>query len=160
MALAELMNKNHLKTVVSQNVDGLHRKSGIPAHNIAELHGNINVEICEVCGREYLRDVRVRVAKSVTEHRTGRMCESERCRGHLKDTAINFGEQLNPAILAMGEQSCAAADLCLAMGSSLTVTPAAAAGSTHLREPSPQVATSAPSARTKRPPGAATLVGR
>ena len=62
MAMVELMEKNHLKYVVSQNVDGLHRKSGIPAENIAELHGNTNLEVCEDCGREYMRDTRVRNA--------------------------------------------------------------------------------------------------
>lgn len=62
MAMVELTERNHLKYIVSQNVDGLHRKSGIPAANISELHGNTNLEICEDCSREYLRDHRVRVA--------------------------------------------------------------------------------------------------
>ena len=125
MALVELMEQNHLKYIVSQNVDGLHRKSGIPAHNIAELHGNTNLEICEDCGREYMRDNRVRAAQTVHAHRTGRKCESVGCPGHLKDTIINFGENLEPAILELGMQNCSHADLCISMGSSLRVTPAA-----------------------------------
>ena len=124
MALVELMEKQHLKYIVSQNVDGLHRKSGIPAACIAELHGNTNLEVCEDCGREYMRDHRVRNAQKTKEHRTGRKCETPGCNGHLKDTIINFGENLNPAILELGEQNCAHADLCLAMGSSLRVSPA------------------------------------
>ena len=103
MAMVELMEKNHLKHIVSQNVDGLHRKSGIPAASISELHGNTNLEVCEECGREYMRDHRVRNAQKTKEHRTGRMCESPGCNGHLKDTIINFGEQLNDAILMLGE---------------------------------------------------------
>jgi len=98
MALVELMDKNHLKYIVSGNVDGLHRKSGIPASKISELHGNTNLEYCEVCGRQYMRDMRVRNATNVREHRTGRKCESTGCNGFLKDTAINFGEYLNPSI--------------------------------------------------------------
>lgn len=124
MALVELTEKDHLKFIVSQNVDGLHRKSGIPASNISELHGNTNLEVCEDCGREYMRDTRVRNAQKTTLHRTGRKCESTGCTGFLKDTIINFGENLSPAILELGEQNCAAADLCLAMGSSLRVSPA------------------------------------
>ena len=124
MAMTELMEKNHLKYIISQNVDGLHRKSGIPAANIAELHGNTNLEICEDCGREYMRDNRVRTAQKVHEHRTGRKCESTGCNGHLKDTIINFNEGLNPTVLANGENNAANADLCLAMGSSLRVSPA------------------------------------
>ena len=92
-----------MKYVVSQNVDGLHRKSGIPAAKISELHGNTNLEICEDCGREYLRDERVRKAKKTKEHRTGRHCELDGCNGHLKDTIINFGEPLNSNVLNLGE---------------------------------------------------------
>ena len=124
MALVELTEKDHLKFIVSQNVDGLHRKSGIPAQNIAELHGNTNLEVCEECGREYMRDTRVRNAQRTHEHRTGRMCESPGCNGHLKDTIINFNENLNSAILELGNANCASADLCLVMGSSLRVSPA------------------------------------
>ena len=48
--------------MISQNVDGLHRKSGILPEKIAELHGNTNIEICTTCKKEYLRDSRVRNA--------------------------------------------------------------------------------------------------
>ena len=105
-------------------MDGLHRKSGIPAANISELHGNTNLEVCEDCGREYLRDHRVRVAAKCKEHRTGRKCESPGCPGFLKDTIINFGEKLNANLVELGQENCLNADLCLAMGSSLRVYPA------------------------------------
>ena len=124
MAMVELVNQNHLKYIVSQNVDGLHRKIGIPRSHISELHGNTNIEICEQCDREYMRDTRVRVAQNVKEHRTGRKCESPGCNGQLKDTIINFGENLHPTVLELGDSNCASADLCLAMGSSLRVSPA------------------------------------
>ena len=95
MALVELTEKKHLKYIVSQNVDGLHRKSGIPPENISELHGNTNLELCMDCGREHMRDMRVRNAQSVKEHKTGRKCDTPDCNGDLKDTIINFGESLN-----------------------------------------------------------------
>ena len=40
MAMVELMERGMLKKMISQNIDGLHRRSGIPAENLAELHGN------------------------------------------------------------------------------------------------------------------------
>ena len=40
MALVEMMEKGYLKHIISQNVDGLHRKSGIPAEKLSEVHGN------------------------------------------------------------------------------------------------------------------------
>ena len=125
MGMVELQEKNHLKFVVSQNVDGLHRKSGILPENLAELHGNTNLEVCEKCGREHMRDMRVRNAKSTKEHATGRTCDTPSCGGQLHDTIINFGENLNENILELGFQNCQAADLCLVMGTSLRVTPAA-----------------------------------
>ena len=45
---------------VSQNVDGLHRKCGILAERISEMHGNTNIERCKDWGLGYLRDFRVR----------------------------------------------------------------------------------------------------
>jgi NAD-dependent SIR2 family protein deacetylase len=62
MALRELMERGHLKYLVSQNTDGLHRKSGIHPDYLSELHGNSNLGVCEKCGQEFLRDGRVRNA--------------------------------------------------------------------------------------------------
>jgi len=62
MAMVEMMNKGLLKHIISQNIDGLHRKSGIPGNQISEVHGNTNLEICDKCGKDYMRDFRVRNA--------------------------------------------------------------------------------------------------
>lgn len=45
---------------MSQNVDGLHRRSGLPPAELAELHGNTNLETCKKCYRQYLRDFETR----------------------------------------------------------------------------------------------------
>lgn len=76
MSLVELMKNGYLKHIISQNIDGLHRKSGIPEKNISELHGNTNLEICEKCDTGYMRDFAVRSANKATEHRTPRMCDN------------------------------------------------------------------------------------
>lgn len=62
MALVELMNHGMLKHIISQNIDGLHRKSGIPKDKITELHGNTNLELCHKCGKDYMRDFSVRTS--------------------------------------------------------------------------------------------------
>jgi len=57
--------KKKLKFVISQNTDGLHRRSGIPVDQLAELHGNSYLERCNKCGKEYLSDFRCRNSKKV-----------------------------------------------------------------------------------------------
>ena len=51
MALVRLHSEGVLKHIVSQNTDGLHRRSGIPPDALSELHGNMNRETCEACGK-------------------------------------------------------------------------------------------------------------
>ena len=92
---------------------------------ISELHGNTNLEVCERCGRNYMRDFRVRNAKGVFEHKTGRKCDNPECRGPLKDTIINFKENLDEVILDTAFNHGALADLHVVLGTSLRVTPAA-----------------------------------
>jgi len=60
MGIVQLHKKNLVKFTVSQNVDGLHRRSGLGSRELAELHGNTNLEHCKKCGREYMRDFETR----------------------------------------------------------------------------------------------------
>jgi NAD-dependent SIR2 family protein deacetylase len=125
MSFVHMIEAGLMKFLISQNVDGLHRRSGVPADKISELHGNTNIEKCKDCGKCYLRDSRVRNAQKVHDHRTGRHWDDQDCQGDLEDSIINFGEGLPEDDLdaAFNHGSCA--DLCLCMGSSLRVTPAA-----------------------------------
>ncbi|KAI1799712.1 DHS-like NAD/FAD-binding domain-containing protein [Daldinia bambusicola] len=124
MALVELQDRGILKYLVSQNCDALHRKSGILPDKISELHGNNNREYCKDCGKEYIRDFRAVAPykKTVFDHRTGRKCAS--CGGALHDSIINFGEALSEQPLELARGHAKKADLCLVLGSSLTVSPA------------------------------------
>lgn len=76
----------HLKHVITQNTDGLHRLSGIPREKLSELHGNSFHEKCEKCGARFERPFAVRrcvggdappriCVHCNFDHRTGRMCE-------------------------------------------------------------------------------------
>ncbi|KAL2673772.1 hypothetical protein Neosp_012216 [[Neocosmospora] mangrovei] len=139
MALMELQNRGILKYLVSQNCDGLHRRSGIRPDMISELHGNSNRECCRDCGKEYIRGMQSSLddlllltppdfravatyEKTVRDHRTGRTCT--RCGGLLHDSIINFGEDLPEEAFQLATDHAEKADLCLVLGSSLTVTPA------------------------------------
>lgn len=122
MAIKKLIEAGKAKYVISQNVDGLHRRSGLPPKFLAELHGNTNLEQCETCGKDYLRDYHVRNNGHVHQHWTGNLCS---CGGKLKDTIINFGENLPEKELQDSFDHSGKADACIVLGSSLTVTPAA-----------------------------------
>lgn len=150
-ALAKLMEMGLVKHVISQNGDGLHGLSGIPPENLSELHGNVFLEICEKCGHRYLRpyyvldDVASQYYEEMEElgessvakpkhakqcelcglnHRTGRRCEQAGCGGFLKDSIINFGDNLEEDVLVTAESHARKADLCLCLGTTLQVTPA------------------------------------
>lgn len=119
--LHALWQAGFLKHIISQNVDGLHRKSGVPADALSELHGNLYVERCDCCGAEHERDFNV----ISSERYSGRRCElTEGCNGPLRDSGIRFGDGLPEEHLQRAWWHAEQADLCLALGSSLTVTPA------------------------------------
>jgi len=122
MALTELEKCGILKYLVSTNVDGLHRRSGIPEKAIAELHGNCFKEVCESCSQEYLRSFDV--AKSDFQHKTGRVCEINDCNGSLKDTIINFGENLPQKEIDLTTIHSKMSDVSFVLGTSMRVSPA------------------------------------
>jgi len=135
MALVALQNQGLLKYVVSQNVDGLHLRSGIRPENLSELHGNTYIECCEKCHKSYLRcfsttsnagdDVDFsKLSMKQWPHGTGRRCDDSSCRGILRDNIINFGETLPTRPLELAEVNCQQSDLIICLGSSLTVSPA------------------------------------
>ncbi|TPX32996.1 hypothetical protein SmJEL517_g03966 [Synchytrium microbalum] len=126
MAMVALQDRNMLKFVISQNVDGLHLRSGIKPHALAELHGNTNIERCLVCSKHYYRPFRVRplgAADPSGRHLTGRKCEQ--CVGLLRDSIVHFGEGLPDRDLEAGFEHSRKCDLMVVLGSSLSVYPAA-----------------------------------
>lgn len=121
MSLVELNCRGTLKYVISQNCDGLHRRSGLPASAISELHGNGNIEICEDCGSGYFRDFKCQRMLKGYDHFTGRFC---RCGGRLLNSTIDFGQNLHSQPLRLAREHSTKADLHFVLGSSLTVSPA------------------------------------
>lgn len=105
MAILKLQKEGLVKFVVSQNTDGLHRRSGLDPNVLAELHGNTNMEKCLKCGMKYMRDFRTRTARAVHDHLTGRRCDDPQCSGPLVDSIINFHEDLPQDELEKGFES-------------------------------------------------------
>ena len=111
LAIAELQRLGKLAFLISQNVDNLHLRSGIRPELIAELHGNITKLRCQNC--EFLMD-------NVGDH-----IPCPICGGQMASSVVNFGQSLPQRDLDDAFWHSRRADLFLAVGSSLVVTPAA-----------------------------------
>jgi NAD-dependent SIR2 family protein deacetylase len=121
LAIVSLLKAGLLKELISTNTDGLHRRSGVHADQISELHGNGNKAICNKCGKFAFVDHRVRVATSAKQHGTGQPCPYAPCKGEMCDTIINFGEYLLTEVYDKANAAGRRADLLLGLGSSFRV---------------------------------------
>jgi len=124
MAVSQLVHTGICKLVVSTNIDGLHRRSGVPYETLAELHGNCYRETCESCGKEFLRAFDTIKGGQSKDHYTGRSCDVEGCAGRLRDSIVNFGETLSARDFQLASEMGQRVDLALVLGSSLRVSPA------------------------------------
>ena len=120
-AIACLLHAGVIKHVVSQNVDGLHLRSGVPEQDLSELHGNIFKEYCEDCQKEYTRE---RDVGGMGKNYTGRRCEVQGCEGKLRDMAIDWDTDLPEAIFDRAHAEIDQADLLICLGTSLRIRPA------------------------------------
>ncbi len=119
-ALVELERQGRLDTLVTQNIDGLHHLAGTSPERIIEIHGNARTVVCWECGDSAPME---RALERVRAGEADPPCRS--CGGILKSATISFGQQLVAADLLRAEQAAQRADLVLAIGSTLSVYPAA-----------------------------------
>lgn len=119
-ALVALERKGRLHALVTQNVDGLHHRAGQDPGIVVEIHGNVREAKCMACGWRGPMDA---VLARVEAGEDDPPCE--RCGGILKSATISFGENLVPEDLERSQRAAADADVFLAIGTSLTVYPAA-----------------------------------
>jgi NAD-dependent deacetylase len=120
-AVAELVRRGKAGCVVTQNIDGLHQASGIADAQVIELHGNSTYAHCLDCATRYEID-----ALRPAFEADGRSPRCSRCAGLVKTATISFGQAMPEAAMRRAEAETLAADLFIAVGSSLVVYPAAA----------------------------------
>lgn len=119
-AIAELDRLGRLDCVITQNIDNLHQKAGVPDEKVFELHGNMQWVICLNCGRRYpFEQIKARLDDGEE------IPDCEMCRGILKPDAVFFGEQLPEEVVREATSRSYGCDLFIVIGSTLVVYPAA-----------------------------------
>jgi NAD-dependent deacetylase len=118
-AIAHLVALGKVSSVITQNIDGLHQRSGIPDEQVIELHGNGTYAACLECARRY-ELAEVFVAFKINEEPP--LCD---CGGFIKSATISFGQPMPFEAMRRAQAESKNCDLFLALGSSLVVYPAA-----------------------------------
>ncbi len=119
LALFELYKKNFLQYVITQNIDGLHQRAGMPDDRVIELHGSNTYIACLDCRKRYeWEDILPLFEKQSTSPK----CDE--CGGWLKPATISFGQAILEYETNEAERIASAADAIIVIGSSLQVYPA------------------------------------
>ncbi|MFC1823727.1 NAD-dependent deacetylase [Thermodesulfobacteriota bacterium] len=118
--LAELESMGKLLAIVTQNVDGLHQRAGNSPEKIIEIHGTALSVSCLSCGKKYPRD---EIHERVESGTKVPYCDD--CAGMLKPDTISFGQAMPEDKMKTSFRLAEACDLCIVLGSSLVVYPAA-----------------------------------
>jgi len=129
-AVVDLLKMGRLDYVISQNVDGLHAKSGIPFEILSELHGNQYFMKCLDCNLKMtFEEAGWDKKKWGQGYRTQNPRKDQptcpACNGRIISSIVNFGDPLPYDELEEAIRRSENADVFFVIGSSLVVTPAA-----------------------------------
>ena len=119
-AVAELVRREKASCVITQNIDGLHQRSGIADDRVIELHGNSTYATCLDCS---LRHELEPILDAFARDESLPVCRT--CGGLVKTATVSFGQAMPVAAMERAERETLECDLFLAVGSSLVVYPAA-----------------------------------
>jgi NAD-dependent deacetylase len=134
LALVALEQEGKLGALLTQNIDGLHQAAGSSPDTVLELHGTIHRVKCLDCG-----DV-TPMQDQLDRVRGGEPDPACRvCGGMLKSATVAFGQSLDPDVLERAVRAATDCDVFIAVGTSLTVTPASALCGFALRADRPLV---------------------
>lgn len=116
-ALARLEEQSKLKSVITQNIDGLHQAAG--SQKVIELHGTNVTASCLSCSKQWAIAAiqQLLEADNLDPH-----CDE--CNGLIKPDTVSFGQSMPVEAMELAYQACANCDLFLMIGSSLEVQPA------------------------------------
>jgi len=119
-AIAELYQLGKLDCVITQNIDNLHQKAGVPEDRVFELHGNTRWAVCLSCRRRFpMPEVLQKIKEGIE------VPDCPDCQGILKPDAVLFGESLPQETLREATRRSQNCDFFIVVGSTLVIYPAA-----------------------------------
>lgn len=118
-AIASLIASGKACIVVTQNVDNLHQDSGVPDDKVIEIHGNATHAKCLECAQRYEFET------LQPRWESGADLRCDKCDGLIKTATISFGQAMPEDKMEHAATEMAQCDLCIVLGSSLVVYPAA-----------------------------------
>lgn len=119
MSLVKLYEIGLLEAVITQNIDGLHQKSGLPDEKVIELHGNTRRVRCMSCGNT------ISIHEAQKRIEAGDLAPECECGGYLKSDTISFGQAMPADEVEKAIDLSRNCDFFLVVGSTLLVQPAA-----------------------------------
>ena len=119
-AIAGLYHLGKLDCVITQNIDNLHQKAGVPDDKVLELHGNMEWAVCLSCRRRFPMPAVLQKIKEGVE-----VPDCPDCQGILKPGAVFFGEALPQETLQEAIRRAQNCNLFIVIGSTLVIYPAA-----------------------------------
>ena len=117
-SIVKLEQAGKVEMVVTQNVDGLHRAAGTSMDLLVEVHGNGTFVECQSCG------IQKPAQPSFEKFKSEGKCPECNCGGYLKPATISFGQNLKEEDLKRAFTAAESCDLVIALGSTLSVSPA------------------------------------
>uniref|UniRef100_A0A0X3P8T1 protein acetyllysine N-acetyltransferase n=3 Tax=Schistocephalus solidus TaxID=70667 RepID=A0A0X3P8T1_SCHSO len=128
MALVALERAGFINYLITQNIDGLHLRSGFPINRMSILHGDMFLESCDLCNSIYVRASSP--VPTMGRHFTGFKCtrvkaQGRPCRGKLRDTILDWEDELPYPDYSLAVRESRKACLHVCLGTSLQIFPAA-----------------------------------
>ena len=115
--LAKMERMGLVAGLYTQNIDMLHKKAG--SRKVYEVHGSAEHHYCHTCNKHYS------YGQIAVQVQAGKVPFCSQCGGVVKPNIVFYGENLDSLILSRAYEQFSHSDLCLVLGSSLTVQPAA-----------------------------------
>jgi len=119
-AIRDFERRGQLLGLITQNIDGLHKLTGVSNEKLVELHGTDRLVTCLKCGKRFEP---AEVYENLAENFTAPTCDT--CGGFLKSANVSFGQSMPVEAMQRAQAWSEQAEIFVVIGSSLQVQPAA-----------------------------------